>query len=239
MQKHSHTFLFWVVPATVSSCAVTVGLLIGAAQVWPSIKTYDEDLWRAGAGVVTAPLFWIVAAAAISLWSWLVVRTWPGRENAVLPHPNMTPYEFSHYLRDESEWGWKTSRYKVSGVIRGQQGTWKLPTATMVPSEFQRLAQVEGANIRVFGVLKGASAPELIPTVFWVTNSLSMLSTVLPGKGETEPTIPVWQERVIYDHLAIESAGVMKAWPRRNLLKRIVTDLEYRREQRLLERLPL
>lgn len=99
----AHRLLCWFPLWAFGSADTFVGLAIGAAQVWPAVKTWDEAERDQVFVTMSEPVFWLIALMAGGLWAYLTWLTWPSRDGLKRwpPHPAITqpmksPYGTAH-----------------------------------------------------------------------------------------------------------------------------------------------
>lgn len=235
MRRLVHRTLLWIGPAAATTFIALVGLAFGAAQVWPNAKAWDERQWRFGLSVMTAPTFLALAALLVAGWAYALWKTRPWSKQGIF-QANMTGREFAHYMLKESAWGWTTQRFNELGIIQGKPTPMKLKALLMVSGEFQRFAQTADSPVRAFGTMGETTVGEAIPHAFWIANTLSQDSIILPNVSETDATVLTWHDKIVYTNVRIGRAGVIQAWPRRNLIRRILSKIEQRRESTRWER---
>lgn len=224
-------FVYKLIAALPSKVGGVVGWLVMA---YITVLPDDAKAW--GNWLLSPHQFRLAGIVGLIVFSgyWILLFT-------IRPAPrvvtHMTSEQVIHWIVRESNWGWKTEQHREPAMIHGQLVEMRKDGTLEAPAEFHRLAQREGSPIRAWGRPKGAQQSVEIPHTFWMTNTISLGAMFTTGASETEPTAPAHHAPdIIYENVLFDQSGIEKAWPRRNIIQRVLTRFQKLREQNDFER---
>ena len=183
------------------------GLLVTAAP--------HSLAWWVGSGLLAVGVIVLIEGVRIDgvpWWRWM-------RGERRGPTTYMTLYDAVHYLADESDWGWRKRQLRTSGLVQGCPVTMEYNATLEAPIELAEQASREGSLVRIWGTLASTTQTTLIDHSFWLANGFHLDGCVRAGaEGRSEPRIHNQGARV-YERLCFDRAGVLKTWPRMNVVK--------------------
>lgn len=138
----------------------------------------------------------------------------------------------------ETKWGWKTSRIRIPGLVRGLQQEMSLNVHLAAVPEFARGASQEGSPIKIFGRVFGSADAVPIPHTFWMTNHFEA-TQVFSDSDRCETNASVWAQPgyLRYEGMKIDREGVRAVWPPLDPIRRWLLQRESWKEWKQYDRI--
>ena len=203
-----HRFLCWFPAWAFGTAIAFVAIAVGAGQVWPKAKGWDEAQWERLGTVVTAPVFWIIAVVIVAAWLCLTVLTRPKHPDRGRFHPeaNMPLYRACRWIARDSVWAAK---------YRGSDDDWPRKVADELLSKW---------HLGCFEMMGHESATGPLGNI---PPAMKQNSQFQAHKLSTdEPPVIIWgspnglTDRCFYD-VKLDYRDVRQTWPKRSLLSKL------------------